>query len=246
MSFSRREALGLFAAGGASTLLRAKGGITLPRVADGMDPVSPAKTQAPVPLPFDPAKLKGLSEKLLVSHHDNNYGGAVKNLNAVRGELANLAKDAPGFLVGGLRAKELAFGNSVILHEAYFGNLGGDGKLNGPIAKAITAAWGSTDAWAEAFKAIGISLGGGSGWAVLNLHLPSAELRCTWAGDHSQALAGGLPLMVMDMYEHSYQMDYGAAAGKYIDAFFANVNWEEVNRRFERGRKVLAALKASA
>jgi Fe-Mn family superoxide dismutase len=250
MPLSRRDALGLFAAGGASTLLRARDGIPLPRAAEGegqgMDPVPPAKSQAPLPLPFDPSKLKGLSEKLLVSHHDHNYAGAVKNLNVVRAELAGLAKTAPGFLVGGLRAKELAYANSVTLHEAYFANLGGDGKADGPAAKALAAAWGSVDAWVEAFKAIGNSLGGGSGWAVLDLHLPSGELRCAWAGDHSQALAGGLPLLVMDMYEHSYQMDYGASAGKYIDAFFANLNWDEVNRRLERGRRVLAAFRASA
>jgi len=246
MSFSRRDALGFLAAGGAGTLLHATGaGLPLLPAAraEGLDPVPPLKSQAPVPLPFAPGKLKGLSEKLLVSHHDNNYAGAVKNLNSVRGSLAGLAKDAPGYLVGALRGKELAYANSVTLHEAYFGNLGGDGHADGPVAKALGAAWGSVEAWSEAFKAIGGSLGGGSGWAVLNLHLPSGELRCASAADHSQALAGGLPLLVMDMYEHSYQMDYGAAAGKYIEAFFANVDWDEVNRRFERGRRVLAAMK---
>ncbi len=93
-------------------------------------------------------------------------------------------------------------------------------------------------------KALGMSLAGGSGWAILDLHLPSAELRLSWAGDHSQTLAAGLPLLVMDMYEHAYQMDYGAAAAKYVGAFFHNVNWDEVNHRFERAHKAMAAFKA--
>src|SRR5437868_2199252 len=79
------------------------------------------------PLPFDPKKLSGFSEKLLVSHHDNNYGGAVKNLNKVEVELARLKADAPGFLVSGLRERQLTFHNSMTLHELYFANLGGDG-----------------------------------------------------------------------------------------------------------------------
>lgn len=97
---------------------------------------------APKPLPFDPTKLRGISEKLIVSHHDNNYAGAVKNLNGVRAELARASKDTPGFLVGGLRAKELAYANSMALHEAYFGNLGGDGRAGGSIAKALASTWG--------------------------------------------------------------------------------------------------------
>ncbi len=89
------------------------------------------------PLPFDPAKLKGLSEKLLRSHHENNYGGAVKNLNKVEEELARVTKDTPGFVVGGLKERELTFNNSMVLHELYFGNLGGDGKAGSAVQAAI-------------------------------------------------------------------------------------------------------------
>src|SRR5512142_1892926 len=95
-----------------------------------------------VPLPFDPTKLKGLSEKLIRSHHENNYGGAVKNLNKVEEELARVNKDTPGFLVGGLKERELTFTNSMILHEAYFATLGGDGKASGPIQKLLAGAYG--------------------------------------------------------------------------------------------------------
>ncbi len=241
---TRRETLGLLAAGGAATLL--KGAPALIRSdANGLPPLGgPPGPHAVAPLPFDPAKTPGLSEKLIVSHHDHNYAGAVKNLNAVRAQIASLAKDAPGFLVGGLRAKELAYANSATLHEAYFANLGGDGKATGAIAQALGAQFGSAAAWEEAFRAVGSSLGGGSGWAILDYSMADGGLRIAWSGDHAQTLASSLPLLVMDMYEHAYQMDYGAAAGKYIDAFFRNLKWEEVDRRFEGARKAYAAMRA--
>jgi Fe-Mn family superoxide dismutase len=196
------------------------------------------------PLPFDPGKLQGLSERLLRSHHENNYGGAVKNLNKVEEELARVDKDTPGFIVGGLKELELTFTNSMILHEHYFGNLGGDGKASGLIEKALAREHGSFSRWEELFRATGASLAGGSGWAILDFNLHTGELRTYWSGNHTQSVAFGMPLLVMDMYEHAYAIDYGAAAAKYIDAFFQNLQWDEVNRRFERAQKVHAALKA--
>lgn len=196
------------------------------------------------PLPFAPAKLKGISEKLIVSHHDNNYAAAVKNLNKVEGELALTTKDTPAFAVGGLQTSALTFRNSMILHEHYFGNLGGDGKASGSVEQAVAKQYGSFARWEELFRATGASLGGGSGWVVLGYDFQADELRTFWSGHHTQALAFAQPVLVMDMYEHAYQMDYGAAAAKYIDAFFANIPWDEANRRFERARKAAAALKA--
>ena len=180
------------------------------------------------PLPFDPAKLKGLSEKLLVSHHDNNYGGAVKNLIKTEDELARLKPDAPGFVVSGLRERQLLFHNSMTLHEQYFANLGGDGKISGPLAKGLPSGW------EEQFRATALSLSGGSGWVTLSLHAITGELLTAWSGNHTQAPAAALPLLVCDLYEHSYALDYGAATAKYVDAFFANLKWDEVERRFER------------
>lgn len=193
-------------------------------------------------LPFDPRSLTGLSERLIVSHHENNYGGAVRNLNNLEKQLAQVSKDTPAFVVGGLRQHELMYRNSMTLHEAYFGNLGGDGRAAGSIAAAISATYGSMDAWETHFRLTGASLGGGSGWAILALELATGELRTVWSGHHTQVLATALPLLVMDMYEHSYQMDYGAAALKYIDAFFANVQWDEVDRRFERAQTLHSTL----
>jgi len=183
------------------------------------------------PLPFDPTRLKGLSEKLLRSHHENNYGGAVKNLNKVEEELARVTKDTPAFLAGGLKERELVFNNSMVLHELYFGNLGGDGKPGSAIQAALSRAFGSLARWEELFRLTGMSLAGGSGWVVLDYNFQSRQLRTHWSGNHSQTAASSQPLLVMDMYEHAYQMDYGAAAPKYIDAFFANINWDAVAKR---------------
>ncbi len=193
-----------------------------------------------VPLPFQPAGLNGISEKMIVSHHDNNYAGAVKNLNKVELELAQITPDTPPFVVAGLRQSELTFRNSKTLHEAYFANLGGSGKRTGAIDKALSEAYGSAARWEEQFRATASGLGGGSGWALLELELRTGDFRTCWSGNHTQTLSTAVPLLVLDMYEHSYQMDFGAAAARYIDAFFANVNWDEVNHRFERG---LAAAK---
>ena len=195
-------------------------------------------------LPFDPKTLRGLSERLIISHHDNNYAGALKNLNKVEEDLSRVAADTPGFIVSGLKERELTFTNSVILHELYFGNLGGDGRAAGPIQKDLATACGSFARWEEMFRATGMSLAGGSGWTVLDLNFHTGGLRTYWSGNHTQALASGCPLLVMDMYEHAYQMDYGAAAARYVDAFFQNINWDEVNRRLERARGAAAALAA--
>jgi superoxide dismutase, Fe-Mn family len=188
------------------------------------------------PLPFAPNGLKGLSEALIASHHENNYGGAVRNLNKLEEQLAQITKDTPPFVVGGLRQHELMFRNSATLHEAYFANLGGDGRTSGRIVEQLAASYGSFDTWETHFRLTGASLGGGSGWAILALELLTGELRTFWSGHHTQALATAFPLLVMDMYEHAYQMDYGAAATKYIDAFFANLQWDEVNRRLEQAQ----------
>ncbi|HYS10032.1 MAG TPA: Fe-Mn family superoxide dismutase [Myxococcales bacterium] len=197
------------------------------------------------PLPFDPKKLSGLSEKLLVSHHDNNYAGAVKNLNKVEEALSKVGPDTPGFTVAGLEAAKLKFTNSMVLHEMYFGNLGGDGKApaGAQIERVLVQAYGSRLRWEELFRALGMSLGGGSGWAILDWDFHAHGPRIYWAGDHTNAAAFCAPLLVMDMYEHAYTIDYGASAKDYIDAFFKNIQWAEVERRLGRAQKGDAALR---
>jgi Fe-Mn family superoxide dismutase len=255
---TRREALTTVALGGAALL--GSCARTAPASAEpaGSPPTVPTSGAAApntaalagkhemVPLPFAPGSLNGLSEKLISSHHENNYGGAVKNLNRVEQELAKINADTPPFAVAALRERELTFRNSKGLHEAYFGNLGGNGKRSGAIEGALAAAYESSGRWEQHLRATGLGLGGGSGWAILGLELDTGGLRTFWSGNHTQVLANSVPLLVMDMYEHSYQMDFGAAAARYIDAFFANVNWEEVNRRFEKAQRMSALFRGVA
>ncbi len=188
---------------------------------------------APVPLPFDPKALKGISEKLIQSHWENNYVGAVKALNLVRGRLPQALNDAnlPPYIYNDLKREQLIRTGSVVLHELYFANLGGDGKASADLKTRISTAFGSYDAWEAEFRKIGQGLGGGSGWVLLGYNEKLRLLENYWMADHATNPPDTTPILIMDMYEHAYQMDYGAAAAKYIDAFFANIKWDVVAQR---------------
>jgi superoxide dismutase, Fe-Mn family len=193
-----------------------------------------AVAHQPKPLTFDTSKLKGLSSAMIESHWSNNYGGSIKTLNAVKQQLAQAltAPDTPPFIYNGLKREHLMRTGSVVLHELYFENLGGTGQADNEIRTALAKPFGSFDRWETEFRKIAQGLGGGSGWVVLgyNSHLDTVENY--WLADHLHFPASTTPLLVLDMYEHSYQMDYGAATAKYIDAFFQNINWTSVGQRF--------------
>ena len=186
-------------------------------------------------LPFDPATLRGLSHTLLQSHHKNNYGGAVKRLNAIRQRLAETAfASAAGYALNGLKREELIATNSMVLHELYFTSLGGDGKTMVPaMALALSANFGSALRWREEFVAMGKALGGGSGWVLLTFQPREGTLVNQWAADHTHALAGGVPILALDMYEHAYHIDFGAAAGAYVEAFMDNLDWAPAYERYQ-------------
>lgn len=188
-----------------------------------------------LPLPFDAATITGLSPRLLESHHANNYAGAVKRLNAIRAQFRALNfAGAPGFEVSGLKREELIAANSMVLHELYFDSLGGPGQaMAPPMELALAASFGSLARWREEFVAMGKALGGGSGWVLLMFEPKGATLVNQWAADHTGVLAGGFPLLALDMYEHAYHLDYGAAAGAYVDAFMANINWAGTYARYQ-------------
>lgn len=192
----------------------------------------------PKPLSFDPKKLHGISEKMIQSHWENNYGGSVKTLNAVNKKLSAVAmeKDFPAFAYNGLKREHLNRTGSVVFHELYFGNLGGNGKTGGGIERAIKSSFGDLNSWETEFRRIAQGLGGASGWVVLGYNYHLKRLENYWAMDHMHGAAGTAPLLVMDMYEHSYQIDYGAASAKYIDAFFLNIEWEAVEKRYDRSK----------
>jgi Fe-Mn family superoxide dismutase len=186
------------------------------------------------PLTLDLGKLDGLSQKLIASHHENNYAGAVKRLSAIRKELGELEwSSAPPFVINGLKREELVAANSAFLHELYFEALGGDGVLPScGLTVALTRDFGSVDRWRAEFTALAKALGGGSGWAILAWSSREARLINHWAADHTNLLAGATPVLALDMYEHSYHMDFGAKAAAYVDAFMKNIRWDAVYRRF--------------
>src|SRR6202521_203231 len=192
-------------------------------------------TYEPKPLSLDPKSIKGISEKVLVSHYENNYVGAVKRLNAIGAQLADLdfAK-APNFVVNGLKREELIAANSMILHEIYFDGLGGGAKAGGPLADAIARDFGSMERWRAEFSAMGKAEGGGSGWVILSYSPRDKQLVNQWAADHTTTLAGGRPVLVLDMYEHAYHMDYGAAAARYVDVYMEAIRWDEAAKLYER------------
>lgn len=192
------------------------------------------------PLLLKPQWMNGLSERLVVSHYVNNYGGALRRLNAIRARLGALDwAGAPGFEVNGLKREELIAAGSVILHEIYFDSLGGHAdnpptgreEPPGDLAKALEQDFGSVMRWRTEFTTMAKALGGGSGWAILAWSERYGRLVNQWAADHTNALAGATPILALDMYEHAYHLDFGAKAAAYVDQVMLNLNWERIAAR---------------
>ena len=186
------------------------------------------------PIAFKPPRLNGLSARLLASHYENNYGGAVRRLNAIKAELARLdPAGAAGFVLNGLKREELIATNSMILHELYFDGLSDGGPLDTALREALSRDFGSVERWRTEFVAMGKAMGGGAGWVLLTYSHRDRRLVNQWAADHTHSMAGATPILALDMYEHSYHLDYGAAAAKYVDAYMDNINWANVVRLHE-------------
>jgi len=187
------------------------------------------------PLTCDPQRIKGMSERLIVSHYENNYGGAVKRLNAITEQLGSLDfATAPVFLINGLKREELIATNSMILHELFFASLGEESEPDGTMRDALARDFGSVERWRAEFTAMGKAQGGGSGWVLLTFSpRDGGTLVNQWAMDHTTTLAGGQPILALDMYEHSYHLDYGAKAAAYVDAFIAAINWPNVRLLYD-------------
>src|SRR5215813_5628517 len=186
------------------------------------------------PLGCDPQRVKGMSEKLIVSHYENNYGGAVKRLNLIAEQLAGLDFDAaPNFVINGLKREELIAMNSMILHELFFDGLGDESAPGPPLKSAIARDFGSYERWRSEFVAMGKALGGGSGWVLLSWSQRDRKLVNQWASDHCHTLAGGTAILALDMYEHSYHIDFGAKAAGYVDCFMEVIRWQNAERQFK-------------
>lgn len=150
----------------------------------------------------------------------------MKRLNAIAEQLGNLDfATAPVFTINGLKREELIAANSMILHELYFDSLGGEGEANGDLRVAIERDFDSYAKWVTQFSAMGKAQGGGSGWVLLAWSARDSKLINTWAADHTCNLAGAAPILGLDMYEHSYHMDFGAKAAAYVDAYMQNIHW---------------------
>jgi Fe-Mn family superoxide dismutase len=186
------------------------------------------------PLSCDPARIKGMSERLIISHYENNYGGAVKRLNVIEEKLFELdfAKTA-NFLINGLKREQLVAMNSMVLHELFFDGLGDQSEPGPALRHALVRDFGSYERWRSEFVAMGKALGGGSGWVLLSWSPRDRKLVNQWASDHCHTLAGGTPILALDMYEHSYHIEFGAQPATYVDTFMAAIKWKNSDRLFD-------------
>jgi len=184
-----------------------------------------------IPKELNYQKLTGLSEKQLSEHHDVLYAGYVKKVNEIREKLNEVDPSLANATFSEIRELklELSFAlNGVRLHEWYFENMGGDGEPTEKIKKRIEADFGTFEKWQEEFVALGISA---RGWVILteNDEGKLENYLCDW---HSQGgIWGAKPLLVMDVYEHAYFIDYATNRKAYIESFLNNINWEIVERR---------------
>jgi Fe-Mn family superoxide dismutase len=177
--------------------------------------------------------MEGFSETLLKNHF-TLYQGYVNNTNKLQELLISKPKDGTNPEFAELKRR---FGwefNGMRLHEYYFENLGGKAPLNksGTLAKKLSEAFGSYEAWEQDFRATGAMRG--IGWAILYLDNASGSLFNEWINEHDIGhLAGGRPLLIMDVFEHAFITDYGLKRADYIAAFFKNINWSAVEARLK-------------
>jgi superoxide dismutase, Fe-Mn family len=187
------------------------------------------------PLSCDPNRIRGMSERMIISHYENNYGGAVKRLNLIDEKLAELDyANAPGFLVNGLKREQLIATNSMILHEVFFDGLGEESE---PRLK-LEAGAGTR---LRLLRPLARRVHRDGQGARRGLRLGAANLVATGSKAHQSMgvrslphHGGGTPILALDMYEHSYHIDYGAKAANYVDVFMAAINWPAAQRAYER------------
>jgi Fe-Mn family superoxide dismutase len=177
--------------------------------------------------------MEGFSDTLLQNHF-KLYQGYVKNTNLLVEKLQAMLKEGKTDTPEYAELKR-RFGfefNGMRLHEYYFGNLKGKGELasSSPLYAAIARDFGSFDAWRKDFTSTGTMRG--IGWVVLYLDQQGGRLFNSWIGEHEvNHPAGCKPILVMDVWEHAYMLDYQLERGKYIEAFFKNINWEAAAKR---------------
>src|SRR5215470_4563508 len=177
------------------------------------------------PLFCRPWTLLGITPRLIESHYENNYGGAFTRLSAISAELAALdPATTPAHVIRRLKQDEAAALNSLALHEVYFASLGADGRvIPEAMATALARDFGSVDRWRREFVALAHSLDGAPGWVVLSWLPRAGRFLNQSICDGGQAVAGAIPVLALDMYEHAYHLDFGANAVSYVATFMRNI-----------------------
>lgn len=180
--------------------------------------------------------MRGISKEEIDQHYGILYKGYVNKLNEIRNKLENVDLSAANQTYSdlrGLKTEETFALNGAKLHEWYFDNLGGPGgKAHGRILELIERDFGSYERWEAEFKAIGLAV---RGWVVLAYDLDDQKLHNYGQDAHNIGVPwGAYPLLILDVYEHAYGIDYGVKRAPYIDAFMNNIDWDEVNRRLAK------------
>ncbi len=191
-----------------------------------------AKEHAVKPLKFK--VLDGFSEKQLSEHHDVLYAGYVKKLNEIEPLLEKTDKskaNATFSEVGELKRQQVFATNAIKLHEGYFDNLGAANPPSGKIVDLIKRDFGSLEKWQEDFGAAGIAA---RGWVVLGFDWDDLRLHNYSCDYHSQGVWNCTTVLILDVYEHAYFIDFATSRKKYIEAFLKNVDWNWVNQRVEK------------
>jgi Fe-Mn family superoxide dismutase len=187
------------------------------------------------PLYVRPWTLNGISARLIESHYEHNYGSGLTRLNAVTEELRRLdIKTTPAPVMSRLKQEQAMLLNSTLLHELYFASLGGDGRSPTEIISvAIARDFGSVDNWRAEFIALAEGRGGDAGWILLTYVPRNGRMINLSATDHTQSIAGGIPILALDMYEHAYHIEFGANSSAYVAAFMRNIDWPAVQGRYQ-------------
>ncbi|MEK9135200.1 MAG: Fe-Mn family superoxide dismutase [Patescibacteria group bacterium] len=188
-------------------------------------------------LPFK--ELKGISQKTIEIHWGKLYQGYVKKWQEIQEKLKVVDKSSVNAVFSDfreLKLEETFATNAIILHEAYFDVLGlpaeASAKAGGEILERIKRDFGSFEAWQEEFKALGLA---SRGWVILSFDFNEGRLRNYLADAHNlYGVWGASPILVLDMYEHAYFIDFGSDKKAYIESFFQNLNWQAVDGKFQK------------
>lgn len=184
---------------------------------------------------FELTGLDGISDNQIAQHRDILYAGYVNKLNEIEERLKTVDVSKANQIFSdmrGLKADETFALNGVVLHELYFENLGAKGGgPSGKLADMISSEFGSFDTWVANFKACGMAA---RGWVIMGLSTYDGKIHNYCLDTHNYNFpASTIPLLVMDVYEHSYVIDYGVKRPPYIEAFMKNINWKAVEARLK-------------